>query len=412
MKIMVSACLLGDNVRYDGNNNYNQELIDFLKDHEVIKVCPETLGGLETPRIPAEILGDKVVNYEGTDVTSFFQEGAMKTLEIAKENDIKVAILKRNSPSCGANTIYDGTFTHTVTKGDGLAAKLLKDNGITILNEINYKEYFKKRGIMKNSDNKIIKELCDLKYKNKNLVLPLGWTPDGNVYYKNFRRISGLFIAGATGSGKSVFLDDLIVSLIYKNTPDEVKFIMLDPKKIELGEYDGVKFLLSGKSHASLKKGYDELIFLLKVLESRVNTLNKMNYMSIEAYNQESEEKWPHIFIFVDEGSRIIKMKDAYSVFDKILDYGSRVGIHLIYATNAYLKEYATSRFIDKFKYRMTFDLASIEQADFIKIENGSWLKGNGEAIIKGRSGDIYKIQAPFVTDEEINEVVSSNQNM
>ncbi len=410
MKVMVSACLLGDNVRYDGNNNYNQELIDFLKDYEVIKICPETLGGLKTPRVPAEIHEDKVINYDGTDVTKEFMDGALKTLEIALENDIKVAILKRNSPSCGANYIYDGTFTHTVTNGDGITTKLLKENGIVILNEDNYKEYFKKRGI-KNNEKAKIKELCDLKYKNKGLVLPLGWTMDGNIYYKNFRRISGLFIAGSTGTGKSVFIDDLIVSLMYKNKEDDVKFIMLDPKRMELGEYDGIKYLLSGKSHSNLKKGYDMLIFLLKVLESRINTLNKGNYFSIESYNQENEEKWPHIFLFVDEGSKIIKMKDAYLVFNKILDYGSRIGIHLIYATNAYLKNYSTSGFIDKFKYRMTFDLASIEQAEFMNIEKSSWLKGNGEALIKGRSGDVYKIQAPLVTDEEIQEIVSSNKN-
>ena len=84
----------------------------------------------------------------------------------------------------------------------------------------------------------------------------MGWTSDGNIYYKNFKRISGLFIAGATGSGKSVFIDDLIISLMYKNSPSDVKFIMFDPKRGELGEYDGIKFLLGGKSQSKLKKGY------------------------------------------------------------------------------------------------------------------------------------------------------------
>ena len=408
MKIMVSACLLGDNVKYDGSNNYNQELVDFLKNHEVIKVCPESLGGLPTPRVPSEILHDKVIDEEGTDVTKEFTEGALKVLEIAKENDVKVAILKRNSPSCGFNSIYDGTFTHTVTNGHGITAKLLSENGIKILNEDNYKEYFKRRGAL-NNNNSIIKELCDLKYKDKKLVLPFGWTADGNVYYKNFQRISGLFIAGATGTGKSVFIDDLILGLMYKNTPDEVKFIMFDPKKTELGEYDGIKYLLPGKSFSSIKKGYDSLIYILKVLESRINTLNKTLTSSIEAYNHKYEEKWPHIFLIIDEGSKIIKVKDVHSALTKIIDYGGRVGIHLIYATNSYLKDYAISKFIDKFQYRMTFDLASIEQADFMNIENASWLK-TGEALIKGRSGEIYKIHAPLVTDEEINEVIDKNK--
>ena len=410
MKIMVSACLLGDNVKYDGNNNYNQELVDFLKDHEVIKVCPESLGGLPTPRVPSEILNNKVINEEGTDVTKEFTEGALRTLEIANENDVKIAILKSNSPSCGFNSIYDGTFTHNIIKGHGITAKLLNDNGIKVLNENNYQEYFKKRGIIKN-DKHIIKELCDLKYQDKKLVLPLGWTSDGNVYYKNFKRISGLFIAGATGTGKSIFLDDLIVSLMYKNTPDDVKFIMFDPKKTELGEYDGIKYLLGGKSHYNLKKSYDQIIYLLKILESRINTLNKTNQVSIESYNNIAEEKWPHIFIFIDEGSKLIRMIDAYMAFSKILEYGTKVGIHLIYATNSYLIDYASSKFIERFQYRMTFDLASVEQAEYLDIENSSWLK-TGEALIKGRSGEIYKIHAPLITDDEINEVVANNQEI
>jgi len=140
MKIMVSACLLGYNVKYDGKNNLNSELIDFLADYEVISICPEIMGGLTIPRIASEIKDDKVINKDGIDVTKEFYEGAKKTLELAKENNIKVAILKKNSPSCGSNNIYDGTFTHTLVNGDGITAKLLKENGIMVLNEDNYQE--------------------------------------------------------------------------------------------------------------------------------------------------------------------------------------------------------------------------------------------------------------------------------
>ena len=143
MKIMVSACLLGYNVKYDGNSNLNYELIDFLKNYEVVSVCPEVLGGLSIPRVPSEIKNNKVYNQKGKDVTKEFIFGADKTLQIAKQNNIKVAILKEKSPSCGSINIYDGTFTHQVIEGMGITAKLLKDNGIVVLNENNYKEYFK-----------------------------------------------------------------------------------------------------------------------------------------------------------------------------------------------------------------------------------------------------------------------------
>ena len=143
MKIMVSACLLGDNVKYNGGNNYNQELIDFLQKHEIYKVCPEVMGGLLIPRIPAEIKEDKVFNEKGKDVTNEYTKGALKVLEIAEKNNIKVAILKERSPSCGSNEIYDGTFNHQVINGEGITTKLLKENGIIVLSENNYLEYFK-----------------------------------------------------------------------------------------------------------------------------------------------------------------------------------------------------------------------------------------------------------------------------
>ena len=139
MKIMVSACLLGDNVKYNGGNNKNDELIAFLKDYEVIKVCPEIFGGLSTPRDPSEIIKNKVFTINRVDVTNEFMEGAKKTLEIAKENDVKIAILKKNSPSCGSNSIYDGTFSHNIVEGNGITAKLLKENGIIVFDEENYK---------------------------------------------------------------------------------------------------------------------------------------------------------------------------------------------------------------------------------------------------------------------------------
>ncbi len=143
MKIMVSACLLGDNCKYNGKNNFNKELIDFLKNYEVIKICPEVMGGLSIPRIPSEIKDNLVINKNNIDVTSFFEKGAIKSLEIAKENNIKIAILKDGSPSCGSNKIYDGTFTNNKINGVGITTKLLKENGITVLNENSYIEYFR-----------------------------------------------------------------------------------------------------------------------------------------------------------------------------------------------------------------------------------------------------------------------------
>lgn len=134
-KILVSACLLGVNCKYNGQNNENQEVLDFIKDKEVIIICPEILGGLTTPRKPAEIVNDKVINIDGDDVTINYVKGAEETLKLAKLFGVKKALLKSKSPSCGNLLVYDGTFTNTLTTKDGVTAKLLKENNIEVITE-------------------------------------------------------------------------------------------------------------------------------------------------------------------------------------------------------------------------------------------------------------------------------------
>ncbi len=133
--ILVSACLLGINCKYDGDNNYNESVKDYLKDKQFVVICPEQLGGLQTPRIPAEITKDKVINKDGIDVTKNFIKGANESLKIAKLYECREAILKEGSPSCGSNKIYDGTFTGIKVDGIGITASLLKQEGIKIISE-------------------------------------------------------------------------------------------------------------------------------------------------------------------------------------------------------------------------------------------------------------------------------------
>ncbi|MGQ4832910.1 MAG: DUF523 domain-containing protein [Candidatus Asgardarchaeia archaeon] len=144
--IMVSACLLGINCKYNGGSNYNEKVIELLKKGIfLVPVCPEQLGGLPTPREPAEIInGDgkeviignaRVVTKTGSDVTQEFLKGAQETLKIAKLLNIKTAILKAKSPSCGKGYIYDGSFSHKLKNGDGVTVALLRKNGIKVFSE-------------------------------------------------------------------------------------------------------------------------------------------------------------------------------------------------------------------------------------------------------------------------------------
>ncbi len=134
-KILVSACLLGVNCRYDGKSKPN-ELVKALKDqYELIPVCPEVFGGLKIPHEASEIFGDKVISKSNIDLTLNFQNGAEKTLKKAVENGVELAILKEKSPSCGKYKIYDGTFSGNLINGSGIASRLLQENGIKVYNE-------------------------------------------------------------------------------------------------------------------------------------------------------------------------------------------------------------------------------------------------------------------------------------
>ena len=135
MNILISACLLGVNCSYDGTSKTISVLEELMSKHTLIPVCPEQLGGLSTPRIPSEIKGDFIFNKDGIDVTKKFVKGAEETLKIVKLYNCKYAILKERSPSCGNKKIYDGTFSSTIIDGDGITAKLLKQNGVIVIGE-------------------------------------------------------------------------------------------------------------------------------------------------------------------------------------------------------------------------------------------------------------------------------------
>ena len=130
MKIAVSACLLGENCKYNGGNNYSEKVKNYIEGHEVIPICPEVLGGLSTPREPAEIDCGIVKNKDGTSVDAQFRKGAELALDIVIKNQVELVILQSRSPSCGVNTIYDGSFTGKIIPGQGVFAELLKNNNI------------------------------------------------------------------------------------------------------------------------------------------------------------------------------------------------------------------------------------------------------------------------------------------
>ncbi len=133
MKILCSACLLGEKCKYNGGDNLNQRVKDFIKGHQVVTVCPEVMGGLPIPRKPAEIVDGVVRNQDGHSVDREFRLGAEKALKIALSEKVDLAILQPRSPSCGVNKIYSGKFDGELISGAGVFAKLLKAHGIAVI---------------------------------------------------------------------------------------------------------------------------------------------------------------------------------------------------------------------------------------------------------------------------------------
>lgn len=133
MNIIVSACLLGRDCKYNGGNNYNQKIVDFCKGHKVIEVCPEVEGGLPIPRVPAEIVDGVVFNKNGFSVDKEYRAGTKAILDRIKGMKIDMAILQSRSPSCGSKKVYDGTFSGTLIDGQGIFAKEVINMGIKVI---------------------------------------------------------------------------------------------------------------------------------------------------------------------------------------------------------------------------------------------------------------------------------------
>ena len=146
MKIMVSACLAGENCKYNGGNNRNEKILQLMAENEVVKVCPEQMGGLPTPRVPAEIRDGVVTAKDGRIVDAEFRAGAAKCLETAVKEQPDLIILQSRSPSCGVKERYDGSFSGKLTKGAGVTAQQLMENGFRVIDVEDLIEIY--RGIL------------------------------------------------------------------------------------------------------------------------------------------------------------------------------------------------------------------------------------------------------------------------
>lgn len=133
MKVLVSACLVGRNCKYNGGNNFRESVAAFLQGHEVVEYCPEVMAGMPIPRIPMEIVNGRLLDREGNDKTEDMKRALEKAMEEIKKMGIDCAVLQSRSPTCGVRQVYDGTFSGKLISGQGMFARALMDAGIRVL---------------------------------------------------------------------------------------------------------------------------------------------------------------------------------------------------------------------------------------------------------------------------------------
>lgn len=252
----------------------------------------------------------------------------------------------------------------------------------------------------KNSDYFSLSKMIFKKDLTKKLTVPLGIDINNEKYYIDMEKVSALLICGTTGSGKSIFLDNLIITLLLKNNPDELRFMFFDPKLVELGEYDGIPHLM-----VDTDKEYDidKLNFTLKLLKDRKRLLNGN---SIFEHNKNNENKLSQIFIIIDESIDIMKYENINKIINEIINNGVSLGIHLVLATNSYIKSQFSSKMINKFPYIISYDLTDKNQSSYLNIEGSDLLEEKGSVLVRCRDNELVKLQTPYISDEEIKRIV------
>ena len=133
MKVLVSACLLGENCKYNGGNNYNAAVAEYVKDKEILPICPEMMAGMGCPRIPIEIVGGVLMDRNGNNVDAVMRSAVALAMERIRKEEIQCAILQSRSPTCGVNQIYDGSFSGKLIPGSGVLAQALKEEGYRVI---------------------------------------------------------------------------------------------------------------------------------------------------------------------------------------------------------------------------------------------------------------------------------------
>jgi len=256
-----------------------------------------------------------------------------------------------------------------------------------------------------------IKELLsDDNFKNTSSKIPIciGKDISGNIEVIDLSKTPHLLVAGTTGSGKSVFINTLLTSILYKFSPDDLRLILIDPKMLELSVYNDIAHLLTPVV-TEPKKAILALKWVCKEMERRYSLMNEENTRSLEGYNQKSIEKLPYIVVFIDEMADLMMTagKEVEHYVQRLAQMARACGIHLVMATQRPSVDIITGSIKANFPSRISFQVASKYDSRTVLGEIGAeQLLGNGDMLMSKNGGNIIRYQSAFISDNEVNKLI------
>ena len=252
--------------------------------------------------------------------------------------------------------------------------------------------------------------LSNENFKNTSLKIPIciGKDISGNIEVIDLSKTPHLLVAGTTGSGKSVFINTLLASILYKFSPDNLRLILIDPKMLELSVYNDIAHLLTPVV-TEPKKAIIALKWVCKEMERRYSLMNEENTRSIEGYNQKSPEKLPYIVVFIDEMADLMMTagKEVEHYVQRLAQMARACGIHLVMATQRPSVDIITGSIKANFPSRISFQVASKYDSRTVLGEIGAeQLLGNGDMLMSKNGGNIIRYQSAFISDNEVNKLI------
>ena len=256
-----------------------------------------------------------------------------------------------------------------------------------------------------------IKELLsDDNFKNTSFKIPIciGKDISGNIEVVDLSKTPHLLVAGTTGSGKSVFINTLLASILYKFSPEELRLILIDPKMLELSVYNDIAHLLTPVV-TEPKKAIIALKWVCKEMERRYSLMNEENTRSLEGYNQKSIEKLPFIVVFIDEMADLMMTagKEVEHYVQRLAQMARACGIHLVMATQRPSVDIITGSIKANFPSRISFQVASKYDSRTVLGEIGAeQLLGNGDMLMSKNGASLIRYQSAFISDDEVNKLI------